>query len=368
MDPVLLAQMFEAIETRSLDVHGVVIVRNGYIVAETYYAPFTQDTRHMLYSVTKSFTSALVGIAIGEGYIEGVDQHVLDFFPDRTFANVDARKEAMTLEHLLTMQAGLDWEEGMPAYTAMYQSGDWVGYVLDAPMVTKPGEQFVYCSGCSHVLSAIVHKATGMSSLDYALSRLFKPLGIDTVSWETDNDGIRAGGWGLDLTPRDMAKFGYLYLNNGNWDGQQVVPADWVATSVEKHVGTGDGGGYGYQWWTYPPLDAYTAIGRDSQLIFVIPDQDLVAVFTADISDTNVLFELIEDYVAPATDVVTDIDGNSDAIGTADPTTLAKSQHRCDQHKWLYSSSRWQPLAQGSFGPSASTETISQARQKIVWK
>ncbi|MBN1813270.1 MAG: serine hydrolase [Anaerolineae bacterium] len=300
MDPALLAQMFGAIDDRSLDVHGVVIVRNGTIVAERYYAPFQQDTRHVLYSVTKSFTSALVGIAIGEGYIDGVDQPVLDFFPERTFANIDRRKEAMTLEHLLTMTAGLDWEEGMPAYTAMYQSGDWVGCVLDAPMVTEPGEQFVYCSGCSHVLSAIVQETTGMSTLEYALSRLFRPLGIATVSWESDDDGIRIGGWGLNLTPRDMAKFGYLYLNDGVWDGQQVVPAEWVRTSVEKHVETDDDLGYGYQWWTYPSLDAYAAIGRDAQLIFVIPDQDVVAVFTAELDDADALFELIEEFVAPA--------------------------------------------------------------------
>jgi hypothetical protein len=147
MDPALLGHMFEAIEDKSLDVHSVVVVRNGYIVAEEYYPPYQQDTKHVLYSVTKSVTSALVGIAIEEGAFDGVDQWVVDFFPDRTFENLDSRKEAMTLEHLLTMTAGLDWEEGMSTYMAMYRSEDWVSYALDATMIAEPGEQFVYCSG-----------------------------------------------------------------------------------------------------------------------------------------------------------------------------------------------------------------------------
>jgi CubicO group peptidase (beta-lactamase class C family) len=300
MDPALLGQMFDAVEDRSLNVHGVVIVRHGNIVAEEYYSPYRQDTKHVLYSVTKSFISALVGIAIEEGYIESVDQRVLDFFPDHTFANPDPRKEAMTLEHLLTMTSGLDWEEGMPIYLEMYRSRDWVQFVLDKPMVAEPGSQFVYCSGCSHVLSAIIQRTTGMNTLEYAQSRLFEPLGITDVYWESDSSGTSIGGWGLEITPRDMAKFGYLYLNGGVWDGQQVVPAEWVRTSVEKHVETDSDLGYGYQWWTYPSLDAYTAIGRDAQLIFVIPDQDVVAVFTAELDGADALFELIEKFIAPA--------------------------------------------------------------------
>ena len=301
VDPALLERMFEAIEDRSLNVHGVVIVHNGYIVAEEYYPPYKQDTKHVLYSVTKSFISTLVGIAIEEGHIESVDQRVLGFFPDHSFANPDPRKEAMTLEQLLTMTSGLDWEEGTPTYTAMYWSGDWVGYVLDSPMETEPGDQFVYCSGCSHVLSAIVQETTGVNTLEYAQSRLFEPLGITDMYWESDSSGIPIGGWGLELTPRDMAKFGYLYLNDGVWDGQQIVPAEWVETSGKKHIEVrGRPEDYGYQWWTYPALNAYTAMGRDAQLIFVMPDRDTVVVFTAKIGDASGLFRLIEEFIAPA--------------------------------------------------------------------
>jgi CubicO group peptidase (beta-lactamase class C family) len=198
------------------------------------------------------------------------------------------------------MTSGLDWPEGDPIYGQMVRSPDWVRFVLDRPMVEEPGKRFDYCSGCSHVLSAIVQETSGMSTLEFARTYFFKPLGISNVVWQSDPKGIVNGGWGLQLAPRDMAKLGYLYLNQGVWDGWQVVPADWVRTSVEKHVGTGEELDYGYQWWVYPALNAYTARGRGGQLIFVIPNLDMVVVFTANVSDDKVLFELIEDFIVPA--------------------------------------------------------------------
>jgi CubicO group peptidase (beta-lactamase class C family) len=300
MDSALLEQMLDAISDRQLNVHGVVVVRNGYIVAETYFPPYDQDTRHEIYSCTKSFISALIGIAIGEGYIEGIDQPVLSLFPDRTFANLDPRKEAMTLEHLLTMTSGLDWEEGMPIYVEMVRSGDWVRFVLDKPMVAEPGSEFNYCSGCSHLMSAIIQETAGMNTLDFAQSRLFEPLGITNVHWESDPAGIPNGGWGLHITPRDMAKLGYLCLNDGIWDGRQIVPAEWVRASVQDKIETEVE--YGYQWWVLPALDAYAARGLNGQAIFVIPDLDIVAVFTGEIIDatSDVLLELVEEFVVPA--------------------------------------------------------------------
>jgi len=300
MDSQRLAAMFESIEEQDLNLDGVLIVRHGYIVTETYFPPFQQDTKHELYSCTKSFASALVGMAIDKGYVDGVSHPVLDFFSERTFANSDERKTAMTLENLLTMTSGLDWEEGDPIYAQMMRSPDWVQFVLDTPMAVEPGSQFNYCSGCSHVLSAIVQATTGTSTLDFAQAYLFEPLGISGVTWYADPDGIANGGWGLRLTPRDMAKLGYLYLHHGVWDGQQIVSAEWVSASVEAHVQTEDELDYGYQWWVYPPLNAYTARGRGGQLIFVMPDLDVVVVFTAEVEDDHVLLELIEDFVVPA--------------------------------------------------------------------
>jgi CubicO group peptidase (beta-lactamase class C family) len=300
MDAQKLAQMLDDVRQNGLGLHSILVIRNGYIVSETYFGSNQPDTRHALYSCTKSFVSTLIGIALDQGRIARPEARVLDFFPGQIFANPDARKQAMTLDDLLTMRSGLDWQEGNPAYIAMYQSKDWVKYVLDEPMAQAPGSQFLYCSGCSHVLSAILEKSTGMNPRDFAEENLFKPLGLSQVQWETDAAGIPIGGWGLQLTPREMAKLGYLYLHNGQWDGQQVVSAAWVENATRTHTGTGGSLGYGYQWWTVPSLGAYTALGRYGQTIMVVPASDLVIVTTAQMPNHDYILQLIQDYVVPA--------------------------------------------------------------------
>jgi CubicO group peptidase (beta-lactamase class C family) len=300
MDAGRLNQMFENIDQRRLRIDSVLVVRNGYIVAEKYYAPDTIDTQHVLYSCTKSFISALIGIAIEDGYIENVNQPVLSFFPDHVFENVEARKEAMALEDLLTMRSGLAWNEGMAAYQGMMGSSDWVTYVLDQQMVADPGTQFNYCSGCSHVMSAIIEETTGIGTLAFAEENLFEPLGINNYDWELDSRGIPNGGWGLHMTPREMAKFGYLFLHEGEWDGQQIVPAEWVQNSTQAGLATGEGVDYAYQWWVYPDDNLYAAQGLNGQMIYVIPDLALVVVFTADMADPSPIFGLLEDWIVPA--------------------------------------------------------------------
>jgi CubicO group peptidase (beta-lactamase class C family) len=302
MDPDTLAGLFKAIEKQSLAVDGVVVIRNGVIVAETYYGSNKQTTPHQLYSCTKSFISALIGIALESGdFPEGVRQPVLAFFPDKTFSNPDPRKAAMTLEHLLTMTSGLDWQEGDPIYQQMWQSRDWVKFVLDRPMADDPGADFNYNSGVSHVLSGIVQQGSGMLTQNFAQERLFTPLGINTPRWDKDADGLAIGGWGLTLTPRDMAKLGFLYLHGGVWDGQQIVPAAWVEASTMAHIETGGDLNYGYQWWIYPDGSGYTALGRYGQIIFVAPESDLVVVFTARIERGDApLRDLIDKYILPA--------------------------------------------------------------------
>jgi CubicO group peptidase (beta-lactamase class C family) len=300
MDSQKLEQLLDTIQQQRLNLHSLLVIRNGYLVSETYFKPYWQDTRHELYSCTKSFVSTLVGIAIDKGYIDGTDQRIIDFFPERTFANLDRQKEDMTLEDVLTMRSGLDWQEEDSFFRAMYQSPDWVKFVLDLPMVQPAGNGFHYCSGCSHLLSAILQSTTGMDPRDFAEQHLFKPLGISNAKWDTDADGIPIGGWGLQLTPRDMGKLGYLYLRGGQWEGQQIVSTGWVENATQTHVGTDGNMGYGYQWWTYPSLAAYTALGRDGQTIFVVPDSDLVIVTTADMDSHDEIFQLIEQFILPA--------------------------------------------------------------------
>ncbi|MFX0063021.1 MAG: serine hydrolase domain-containing protein [Candidatus Hermodarchaeota archaeon] len=308
MDPMKIIEMKNYIEEQAFDIDSIIVVRNGYIVLEEYFNFYTQDTLHQLHSVTKSFTSALIGIAIDRGFIESVELKVLDFFPNRTFVNVDSRKQSMTLKDLLTMRTGLEWDEWTYPYTdgrnsviQMAYSGDAIQFVLDLPMVSDPGESFTYCSGASHLLGAILHQTTGSTTLEFANEYLFEPLGITNLQWTRDTQGLYYTGGGLSLTPRDMAKFGYLFLNNGTWDGEQIISADWVIESTATSLLLWDLGGYGYQWWTYPTLGIYQASGLYRQSIFVVPDYDMVVIFTADIREgSDPELGLLYHFIIPA--------------------------------------------------------------------
>jgi CubicO group peptidase (beta-lactamase class C family) len=264
-------------------------VRHGYIVVEAHYAPFRPGLKHVVNSVTKGVVSTLTGIALKDGTLSGLDQPVLEFFPDRTTANVDARKKAMTLESLLDMTSGLAWQEPLTnaapeSMLQMERSADWVGFILDRPMAEAPGATFNYNSGNSHLVSAILTRKTGLSTLAYAKQKLFAALGISDVFWRQDPQGVQTGGFGLYMHPRDMAKIGYLYLHNGEWAGTQLLPPAWTDKVYHAPVDMGFGATpafrYANGWWTIPDKRAYMAVGFLRQLIIVLPDVDVVAVVT----------------------------------------------------------------------------------------
>jgi CubicO group peptidase (beta-lactamase class C family) len=297
VDSAQLARMFEEIKQKNLSLDGVLVVRHSTIVTEAYFPPYAASTKHEIYSVTKSIISALVGIALQQGSLHDLDQKALDFFGDRTVAENDVRKQAITLRHLLTMTSGLHWSSDDDS--KLFGGGDLVQLTLDRPMVAEPGSVWNYNSGGTHLLSAILQKATGQSASAFAQAQLFQPLGITDVAWPADSNGVNTGGWGIRMTPRDMAKFGYLYLKGGSWDGQQLVPADWVQASTTKHVDTGDGRGYGYLWWQLS-FGGYAALGYGGQEVIVLPDRDMVVVFTATPLDEKSLWRLVSDYIIPA--------------------------------------------------------------------
>ncbi len=298
MDSERLADVIKAAREKLSDLHSITVVRNGYLVLDVYVPPYGPDSRHPIYDCTESVISALVGIAVDQGHVESLDQPLLSFFSGRTFANPDAKKEAITLEHLLKMAPGLTCADsiylgGLQAIKEVKQSDDWVQYVLDQPVgYAKLGEVFRYCGGTAHLLSAVIQEASGVSAAEFAQAHLFEPLGISDVVWEADPQGISIGWEGLEMRPRDMAKLGYLYLNGGLWDGQQVVPADWVEASTqaqfEAQIASDAAAvkfqlpeGYGYLWWV-DPRGYYMAIGLFGQYIIVAPEQDLVVVVTAE--------------------------------------------------------------------------------------
>ena len=268
---------------------SLLVVRHGRLVVEAHYAPFRPGLKHIVNSVTKAVVGTLAGIAFKEGALGPLDQSVIDLFPERRAANVDSNKKAMTLNSLLDSTSGLDWREpltGAPPETMleMERSRDWVGFVLDRPMAQAPGQAFEYDSGTWHLLSAILARKTGASTLDYAKQKLFAPLGITDVAWRHDPQGITIGGYGLFMRPRDMAKIGYLYLHGGQWDGQRLLPATWVDKvsrgSVDMRLGTTPSFRYANGWWNIPDRNAYIAVGFLRQLIVVLPDADMVAVAT----------------------------------------------------------------------------------------
>jgi parallel beta-helix repeat protein len=310
MSSAKLNDMMQYVRQRSIGIDSVVVVRNGYVVFEEYPRPrlYGPLSLHPLYSVTKSFSSALIGIAIKQGFIDGVLHKVLDFFPNRTFANVDSLKEAITLEHVLTMTSGLPWDEWTYPYgdsrndvRRIMTNPDPVQFVLDRPMVSTPGTTWVYNSGGSHLLSAIVNETTGADIEAFARENLFDPLGISNLFWSKDPfQRLSWGFMGLSLTPLDMAKFGFLYLNNGNWEGQQIIPAEWVTESTKSHFSLDQSWQYGYQWWINPTYNAYVARGYMGQNIIVSPDYNMVVVFTGSYTYGQEGTQLFYDYIRPA--------------------------------------------------------------------
>jgi CubicO group peptidase (beta-lactamase class C family) len=299
--------MLTEIQDKNYPIHGLVIIRNGYLVLEMYTPPFQATSRHYIASATKSFTSALIGIAIEKGAISGLDTHLLDFFPGRTFANPDPRKQEIKLEHLLTMSSGLDWPtQGLyePLGSQLQAANDGVQLMLDRPIASQPGAIFNYNTGGSLLLSAVLSQANRMSALEYAQQNLFSPLGISDVLWASDPQGITQGGGGLELVPRDMAKFGYLYLKEGMWDGQAIIPSQWVKTSTAAHIKTGYvlDLEYGYHWWVHSS-GVYHARGYGGQRIFVLPGQQMVVVFVSGFSGEDMEYvpdSLLNTYIIPA--------------------------------------------------------------------
>lgn len=330
MDSETLAKVFETIQEQGHNIDSVTVIRNGYMVADATIYPFQPDSRHVIHSCTKSIVSVLIGIAIEEGYIEGVDQPILDIFSGRTIANLDADKEAMTLGHLLTMASGLECRDSYlyrwSGLREMERSDDWVQFVLDLPMAELPGSRFEYCNGGSFLLSAIIQETTGMSAAEFAEERLFGPLGISDVVWPSNPHGISIGWGELRMRPHDMAKIGYLYLNGGEWGGEQIVPASWVAASTRRHISATLQDGYGYQWWVADD-GVYMALGYAGQFIFVVPEKALVVVITSDLEERDFYIpqELLNGFIVPAAESSTPLPANPDGVALLEASIAALS-------------------------------------------
>jgi CubicO group peptidase (beta-lactamase class C family) len=296
MDVNALDRITSFVQDSGLEVNSVIVIRHGYIVYETYFrAPWNKDRIHNIHSCTKSVMGSLVGIAVQQGKIKGLNDKMLDYFPNRTIQNLDERKKSITLLNLMTMKGGFDWAERTYPYTdprnpmiQALRSNDPIQFVLDRPMATQPGTMWAYNGGFSQIFSAIITNKTGMTTLEFAKKNLFSPLGITKFVWRTDRQGIYDAAGGLSMTPRDMAKYGYLILNRGVWEGKQIIPADFIAESVKTQTPFNANAGYGYQsWWTVPLDGYYYAAGIKGQKIYVMEKQDMVLVTTGNLPEDS---------------------------------------------------------------------------------
>jgi CubicO group peptidase (beta-lactamase class C family) len=280
---------------------SMVIVRNGKLLYEKYYRIFDADTTYHLFSTTKSVMSVLTGIAIGNGLIPGgVSAKVLDFFPEKTFDNMDSNKQDIAVEDLLTMRTGWEWDNDSDSY---FYSHDPIKYILDKPIIEVPGTKWNYSDGAPHILSAIIEKMSGISTLQFAQKNLFDPLGIHDFYWWEDYDKRAIGGYGLFLKPKDLAKIGQLYLNNGIWNGKEIIKKEWIEKSTVSLTKTDwkENGSYGYLWWIND-FGGYCSRGLYGQEMFIIPEKKLVVVFTSDINkfqSSKVLNSIMKKYIIP---------------------------------------------------------------------
>ena len=336
INPVWMTKMLESIYTgeqadepltvpgrgaKVLGIHDVLIVRDGKLVFEEHFYHQSPYSKHEVASVTKSFTSLLVGLAIEQGYLEGVDEKVVSFFPEYLpLEGADDQVHDLTIEDLLTMRHGWECDDHDPASRTYYgkdhplDRSDLVETILYFPSETVPGTSFSYCTSGTYVLNAILTKATGMRVSSFAQQVLFEPLGIGSVTWIPFWGGWADIGGVQYMHPRDMAKIGQLVLQNGSWEGEQVVPEDWIRRSTQEHstleteVQPSWGRGYGYLWWLGDPrivgssVRSICALGGWQQVIAIFPELDLVVVINGGDDETYAgqVYQIMEDFILPA--------------------------------------------------------------------
>lgn len=319
-DPAILLAMLDEIERQDLELHSLLVWQDGALTSSAYWAPYSASRPHMMHSVTKSFTSMAVGLAVSDGLIS-VDDAVLQFFPDYS-GPVDDNLRAMKIWHLLTMTSGHG--RGISGGSWRRVLTSWVEDFLRQPTPHRPGEVFVYDSAASYMLSAIVQKVTGRMIADYLSERIFRPMGMSaSITWDIGTDGVNTGGNGLSCTSEDMLKLGILHLQQGEWQGRQLLPREWVRAATGMQIRdvvlgvftgdhylspdeAGDGQpasrreGYGYQWWR-GPHGSFSANGLFGQYCIVLPEEKVVVAFTGGLEDSDRrVHRLIYDLLRPA--------------------------------------------------------------------
>jgi len=291
LDPDIVADLYRDAAQLS-NLYGLLIVKNGYLVAEQYFSWRGVDIASPTASVTKSYVSALTGIALREGILTSIDQEMMDFFPEFAGRYDDLRKDQITIRQVLQMRSGYPWEEFSGNLGPLLSSPNWLPLLVEFPLSADPGAEFGYSNLTAHTMGVILARASGTSLRSFGETYLFEPLGVEVGSWPTDASGYHFGSGDVAFTARDMAKFGLLYLNGGTYEGRQIIPSEWVSASLQTYS-TGIYGdrlgsylrqiGYGYLWW-YAEAGDYSfnyAWGHGGNLIILVHELDMVVVTTA---------------------------------------------------------------------------------------
>ena len=301
------ADLLAFIEAADKDIdtmNSFMLVRHGQVVAEGWWAPYDRNTPHVLYSLSKSFTSTAVGLAIAEGKLN-LDDQVIKFFPDEAPADPSVNLREMRVRDLLRMNTGNQIEAPIRVNFPSLQTETWVKTFLTHSVPFKPGTHFLYNSPATYMLSAIVQKTTGMTVLDYLRPRLFDPLGFKDPTWVSSPQGISAGAYGLSVRTEEIARFGELYLHKGMWNGKQLIPAAWVdqATSVQTSTGSAPASdwdqGYGFQFWR-SRHNSFRGDGAFGQYCMIIPELDAVVAITSGVRNMQQVMNLVWDKLLPA--------------------------------------------------------------------
>jgi CubicO group peptidase (beta-lactamase class C family) len=296
VDADAVVAFLDAVEAADLDLHALMIHRNGYVVAEAWRWPYRADRPRNLHSVAKSFTACAIALALEEGRF-CLDDKVVSFFPEALPEHTSEWLAAMTIEDLLTMRVGHASETSGAQWRTLGSS--WTEAFFRIPVVERPGSAFLYTSAASYILSAILSRTTGDTLHDYLKTRLFRPLGIVGESWDIGPDGINPGGNGLVAKTADMLKLGILHAQNGVWQGERLLPEAWVANATRAHV---ESGRYGYHWWTRPDGRSYSAIGKFVQMAVVFPAHGATLAVTGAIKNSGKMQPLIDQYFPAAFD------------------------------------------------------------------
>ena len=292
----------DAVESRIDALHSMMLLRHGKVIAQGWWYPYRADHRHRLFSLSKSFTSTAIGFAVTEGHLS-IDDRVVDFFPEDLPPKVSDHLARMRIRHLLTMTTGHE-EDSLPAM-GQDPEGNWVRAFLRQPVPRQPGTHFLYDTGATYMLSAIIQKIMGIPLLAYLRPRLLDPLGIEDATWETCPRGINTGGYGLSVRTEAIARFGQFYLQGGEWAGEQLLPASWIREATARQVSNAPyespdwEQGYGYQFWRCRH-NAYRGDGAFGQFCLVMPDQDAVLAITAGTGDMQGVLDLVWDHLLPA--------------------------------------------------------------------